>query len=314
MTESELIARIKERAAGDPSLIIGIGDDAAVIRPAAGMDLVATTDTLVEGVHFDSRFTPADIGHLALASNLSDLAAMGAEPRWVLLSLILPEGDASWVEGFLDGFLPLAAGHRVVLAGGNLARGPLNVTVQALGEAVPGKAATRRGALPGDLLAITGTIGDAAAALALGEDAAEALKLRLTRPVPRVAAGRALAGRAHAMTDLSDGLLADLAKLVHPSCGARVELSALPASATISDAVARTDDRWKLQLGGGSDYELLAALPPECERDLDALARTSGVALTAIGAVEDGGEIRCVTPDGGEWQQPVGAWEHFSAR
>lgn len=309
MTEAELIEHIRQRTPADASLVVGIGDDAAVIRPASGHDLVATTDTLVEDVHFDERFTPEDVGHLALASNLSDLAAMGARPRWVLLSLTLPEGDLSWIDGFLDGFLRLAASEHVVLAGGNLARGPRSITVQALGEVKPGQAVTRQGARPGDLLLVTGTLGDAAAALALGPAAPEALASRLTRPAPRIAAGRALAGSARAMIDLSDGLVADLAALLPPPLGARIELSGLPVSAALRSAVPDPGTRWKLQLDGGSDYELLAAVPPGL--GLETLTDEAATDLTVIGEVEAGGEIRCLALDGRARPLDVGGWDHF---
>ncbi|HVR82516.1 MAG TPA: thiamine-phosphate kinase, partial [Luteimonas sp.] len=213
MAEFDLIARIRARARSRDDVVLGIGDDAALLRVPAGKLLVIATDTLNSGVHFPHDTAPTDIGWKALAVNLSDLAAMGAQPAWCTLSLSLPHGDAGWLDGFLDGFLALADQHGVALVGGDTTRGPLSVCVTVHGLVADGMALRRDGARVGDDIWITGTLGDAAAALVqwrAGGAADPALRARLDRPVPRVATGLALAGVAHACIDVSDGLLADL--------------------------------------------------------------------------------------------------------
>ncbi|MDZ7789571.1 MAG: thiamine-phosphate kinase [Xanthomonadales bacterium] len=237
MGEFELIERIRERASAGSGVVVGIGDDAAVLAPTTGHELVVTTDSIVLDRHFTADWPAADVGHLAANANLSDLAAMGARPRWALLALTLPEPDEAWLDGFLDGFLDAAAGVGVVLVGGNLARGPLNIGVELIGEVPAGQAVTRRGARSGDRVVVTGTLGDAAAALRLGDGAAPALRQRLHRPRARLAAGEALRGRARAMIDLSDGLLADLGHLLSEGQGAELDLDALPASAALVEGV-----------------------------------------------------------------------------
>jgi len=310
--EFDLIERIRRRAGASDSVVLGIGDDAAVIRPTPGMALVATTDALVLDRHFTADWAPADIGHLAMHANLSDLAAMGANPRWALLALTLPKDDPGWLDGFLDGFLGAAEATGVVLVGGNISSGPLNIAVELLGEAAPEKIATRRGAQPGDRLVVTGTLGDAAAALDLGRDAPEALIARLHRPQARLQAGRILATRAHALIDISDGLLADLGHLLHDDLGAEVRLDDLPASNALQAAVAEPMQRRRYQAGGGNDYELLAALPPEAARELDRLAVSAGVAMTEIGHFNDSGRVRCLDADGDELADLAPGWDHFS--
>lgn len=309
MGEFELIERIRERARPGPGVILGIGDDAAVVAPTAGHELVLTTDSLVIGRHFTAGWPAADVGHLAAHANLSDLAAMGAKPRWALLALTLPEPDEAWLDGFLDGFLDAVAEVGVALVGGNLARGPLNIGVELIGEVPAGQAVTRRGARRGDRVVVTGTVGDAAAALRLGEAAGSGLRQRLHRPLARLGAGQALRGRARAMIDLSDGLLADLGHLLATGQGAELDLDALPTSAALAEAVSDPAERAQLQVGGGSDYELLAVVSPET--DMGALSEAAGVALTDIGRITDSGRIEFRPSD---TQGPVRfgcGWDHF---
>ena len=234
MREFELISRIRERVASRDDVVLGIGDDAALLLPPAGMQLVVAMDTLNEGVHFPAGTAPSAIGWKALAVNLSDLAAMGATPAWCTLSLSLPEPDAGFIDGFLDGFLQLAQRHDVALVGGDTTRGPLSVCVTVHGFVEPGQALRRDGARVGDEVWVSGTLGDAAAALAQwrGGDAMDAsLRERLDRPTPRLALGRALRGIATACIDVSDGLLADLAHVCKASgVGAEVDAAALPAA------------------------------------------------------------------------------------
>lgn len=312
MGEFELIERIRRRVGPSDSVPLGIGDDAAVVMPTPGMGLVATTDALVLDRHFTDDWAPADIGHLALHANLSDLAAMGATPRWVLLALTLPRDDPDWLEGFLDGFLGAAERAGVVLVGGNISSGPLNIAVELLGEAAPERIATRRGAQPGDRLVVTGMLGDAAAALALGREAPEALIARLHRPEARVQAGKVLAESAHALIDISDGLLADLGHLLDESLGAEIRLDDLPTSVALRAAVPDPAQRWRFQTGGGNDYELLAALPPRAAAALEQLAEAAGVPMAEIGHIDDSARVRCLDPDGAELADLAPGWDHFS--
>ncbi len=292
----------------DHGVVLGIGDDAAVLQPRRGMQLVATVDQLVDGRHFDGRATPADIGHLAAAANLSDLAAMGATPRWLLLALTLPDADLAWLDGFLDGFLDLAGRFGAELVGGNLTRGPLNISVTAFGEIAAGQFARRSGAQPGDRILVSGWPGDAAAALALDCPRSHPLCDRLVNPTPRVEHGRKLAGVARGMIDISDGLAADLAHLLGETRGAEIDIDRLPVSAALVDAVPDADQRIALQLGGGGDYELLAVVPEHAgiPKSID------GVPLTAIGTVTGEPGLRCIDADGRDVTPSVRGWDHFS--
>ena len=312
VAEFDLIDRIRRRVGMDDSVPVGIGDDAAVITPSAGKALVATTDSLVLDRHFTADWLPADIGHLAMHANLSDLAAMGADPRWALLALTLPEDDPAWLEGFLDGFLAAAESSGVVLVGGNISSGPLNIAVELLGEVSPDHIATRRGTRPGDWLVVTGTLGDAAAALALREKAPQDLARRLRRPEARIRAGRVLAQSVHAMIDISDGLLADLGHLLGDHLGAEVRLSDLPVSGALRKAIPDAMARWRLQAGGGNDYELLASIPAQSSASLDDLADEAGITLSVIGRVDGGGRVRCLDDKAREVPDLKPGWDHFS--
>lgn len=313
--EFDLIARIRARVRdSDPALLVGIGDDAAVFLPTPGLALVATTDSLVADRHFRSDWPASDLGHLALAVNLSDLAAMGARSRWALLSLTLPEPDENWLEGFLDGFLALAESSGTSLVGGNLASGPLNLGVQLIGEIEPDRLTLRRGARVGDRVLVTGTIGDAAAALALGSTADALLHRRLRRPDARLEAGQHLAGAVSAMVDVSDGLLADLGHLLEGGFGAEIELSRLPASRALESAVPASDRRWSMQLSGGNDYELLVAAPAEKAAGLVERLNGMGLRLTDIGRITGSGRIECRRPDGTLFESTRSGWDHFDDR
>lgn len=307
--EFDLIARIRARAAaiadGRGDIVLGIGDDAALLQVPAGQALVVATDTLNAGVHFPDDTAPADIGWKALAVNLSDLAAMGAEPAWCTLSLSMPVSDSDWLEAFLDGFLELAATHRVALVGGDTTRGPLSVCVTAHGFVEPARALRRDGARVGDDVWVSGTLGDAAGALLqwrAGEGSVARLRARLDRPSPRVAFGMALRDIAHAAIDVSDGLLADLGHVCAASgTGADVEVEALPASPALRAAF---DDarRTALQATGGDDYELCFAAPPGARDVVAAAARQAGVAATRIGRIVAGRRVCALRADGLAWE------------
>ncbi|HSR64954.1 MAG TPA: thiamine-phosphate kinase [Xanthomonadaceae bacterium] len=314
MAEFDLIARIQARATRRDDVVLGIGDDAALLRVPRDRLLVVATDTLNADVHFPEDTLPDALGWKALAVNLSDLAAMGATPAWCTLSLSLPEGDALWVERFLDGFLALANEHAVALVGGDTTRGPLSVCVTVHGLIEEGRVLARGGARIGDDLWISGTLGDAAAALSqwrAGGAAEPALRRRLDRPVPRLELGRALAGIASACIDVSDGLLADVGHLCAASgVGAEVQLAALPASPML--AMLFTDEtRHVLQAGGGDDYELCFAAAPAKRDAVLRAAREAGTPVTRIGCIEAGTGVRALLADGGAWRPPQHGYEHF---
>ena len=314
-SEFDLVARIRARAATRGDVVLGIGDDAALLQVPAGALLAVATDTLNAGVHFPDGTAAADIGWKALAVNLSDLAAMGARPAWCTLSLSLPSADPAWLDAFLDGFLALAATHDVALVGGDTTRGPLSVGVTVHGFADAGAVLRRDAARVGDDIWVTGALGDAAAALAQWRGGAAvdpALRARLDRPVPRVATGLALAGLAHAAIDLSDGLLADLGHVCRASgVGARLDVDALPASPALRanfDAMARR----ALQAAGGDDYELCFSAAATQRGAIDGLAATSGVAMTRIGRIVAGADVDAVDGQGRAWQAPAAGYEHFA--
>ena len=311
--EFDLISRIRARVAGRSDVVLGIGDDAALLAVPPGRHLVVTADTLNAGVHFPGATAAADIGWKSLAVNLSDLAAMGATPAWCTLSLSLPQADEAWLDAFLDGFLDLARQHDVALVGGDTTRGPLSISVTAMGLVEAGQALRRDGARAGDDLWVTGTLGDAAAALgpALeGRQASAALRLRLDRPTPRLAAGQRLSGLASACIDLSDGLLADLAHVCHRSgVGAEVELPALPASAGLLQREPAT--RWPLQACGGDDYELCFTATPRHREPILQAMDFAGVRVTRIGRIVAGQGVRARDGNGEEWLPAQAGYQHF---
>lgn len=312
--EFDLIARIRARVAERADVVLGIGDDAAVLQVPADRQLVVATDTLNAGVHFPAETAPADIGWKALAVNLSDLAAMGALPAWCTLSLSLPEGDAAFVDAFLDGFLSLAVAYDVALVGGDTTRGPLSVCVTVHGFVEPGRALRRDGAQVGDDVWASGTLGDAAAALVrwrAGGSVEPALRGRLDRPAPRVALGRGLLGLAHAAVDVSDGLVADLGHVcVASGVGAEIDVDALPASAVLRAAF-DGDLQRELQATGGDDYELCFTAPVSGREAVEQAARDAGVAVTRIGRIVAGRGVVASTAGGVAWTAHVGGYRHF---
>jgi len=311
--EFDLIARIRARAGSRDDIVLGIGDDAALLAPPPGRQLVVTADTLNEGVHFPHGTSPADIGWKALAVNLSDLAAMGAEPAWCTLSLSLPQSGTAWIDGFLDGFLTLAGEHGIALVGGDTTRGPLSVSVTAMGFVDAGRALRRDGARIGDDVWVTGTLGDAAGALALLEtDPAHALRARLDRPTPRVRAGLELGGLANACVDVSDGLLADLGHIASRSgVAAQVDVGALPMSDALRGALDDTT-RTALQAGGGDDYELCFTAPADAHARIDAVSSQLGLRITRIGWITAGEGVHPVDADGQPWSPPRRGYDHFA--
>lgn len=335
MGEFELIARYF--AAGGvrrEDVALGIGDDGAVLRCCPDQQLVVAIDTLVEGVHFPVGTAPEDVGFKSLAVNLSDLAAMGAEPAWATLALTLPMPDESWVAGFCRGFFHLARTHDVALVGGDTTRGPLTVTVQAHGWVPTDQALRRGGAQPGDLVYVTGTLGDAGLGLAhrlghcglperalTGESSCLA---RLNRPEPRVALGRALRGLASAAIDISDGLSADLGHVLEQSgVGARLDVDALPQSDHYRLAAAGTQACFGrsphrelpapayFALTAGDDYELCFTVAPNRVAEVAAAAVRAVTAVTCIGTIETAPGLRLTLPNGRSISfEPLG-YAHF---
>ncbi len=286
--EFELIERhLRGLGAARGDVVLGVGDDCALVTPPPGHELALAADTIVEGVHFPRGLAPADIGHRVLAVNLSDLAAMGAEPAWALLTLTLPVPDEAWLDAFAAGFGALALRHGIALVGGDTTSGPLTATVAITGFLSPGTALRRSGAHAGDSVWVSGFPGEAAAGLAVLQGRVEGprqararLAARFLRPEPRVAIGRALRGAATACIDVSDGLAGDLGKLCAASgVGAALEGGRLPVS---TDLVACTGDGQarRYLLAGGDDYELLFTLPPGVEPPA-----VDGVPLTRIGVI-----------------------------
>jgi len=320
--EFELIDRYFARRANGPAprgdVIVGIGDDAAVLRVPPNADLVAAVDTLVEGRHFPAGSDPRSIGHRSLAVNLSDLAAMGATPAWATLALTIPAADAEWLEGFSSGLLRLAADHDVTLVGGDMTAGPLTVSVQILGFVDRGGALRRGGAAAGDLLAVTGTLGDAGAGLALrmgrmstaNRAAADELIRRFEYPAPRVAFGATARGVASAAIDISDGLAGDLPKLAAASgLAAAVDVAKLPLSAAMRSVVPESEAR-EFALAAGDDYELLLAVPPERFDELAAAAHQLNLTLTAIGELRPGNGVMW-SMHGVFYAPAVRGYDHF---
>lgn len=318
-SEFDLIARYFSRGPvqrGD--VVLGVGDDCALLEVPAGRQLAISIDTLVEGTHFARDADPRALGHKALAVNLSDLAAMGAEPAWATLALTLPVADESWLAAFAGGFLALGERHGVQLVGGDTTRGPRSITVQVHGFVEPGRALRRDGARAGDLVYVTGTLGDAGLALLaqqglfVGLGVLDGLRERLDRPTPRLAEGRALAGVASAAIDVSDGLAADLGHVCAASgVGATLFLERLPCSAAVRDYVAGTGD-WSVPLAAGDDYELCLTVPAARQAEVEALGAALPAGLHWIGTIERGAGVRLVLPDGATIDQAPVGYDHFA--
>ena len=319
MTEFELIRTwFGDVGYRRSDVLLGVGDDGAVLQPPTGQHLVMATDSLVAGVHFPDDAPPDAVGEKALAVNLSDLAAMGAEPAWILLALTLPEADDNWLRGFASGLSNLARHYQLRLVGGDTCRGPLNITVQVAGFLPPGASLRRSGARPGDAIIVSGTLGDAMLGLSLwrgradrGDPDVAYLIDRLHRPSPRVSLGRALRGRATAAIDVSDGLAADLRHLLAASdCGATLDVDRLPLSEPGLRFGGR-DRQWRHALSGGDDYELCFTLPRSRLHELDAIASRLGVSLTRVGHVQPEPGLRLVRGDGTPVALETSGYAHF---
>jgi len=314
--EFEIIARYFTRPSSDADVALGIGDDAAVL--AVDGHLAVTVDTLVAGVHFPDGMAPSLLGHRLMAVNLSDLAAMGAQPRWATLALTLPSADELWLDGFSRGLFELADRYGISLVGGNLSRGPLTLTLQLMGRVDPKNMLTRSGGHVGDDIYVTGTLGDSAAGVALVLErsaapqgsAAAALKERFYRPVPRVGAGLALRSLATAAIDVSDGLLADLGHICRASgCGATIDVERIPLSAELL-SLFPPQEALAQALGGGDDYELCFTAPPSRAEEVEAALEAAGTPVRRIGQLVAGQTVVC-RRDGDPFTPPLRGYRHF---
>jgi thiamine-monophosphate kinase len=312
--EFDIIARYFTRRLVRSDVLLGVGDDAAVLDAPPDRKLVVAMDTIVEGVHFPQGTSAEDVGYRALAVNLSDVAAMGAQPSWMTLSLSLPSADERWISGFACGLFELADRYNVALVGGDTVRGPLVATVQIGGWVEADRWLTRSGAQAGDLLFVSGTPGEAAAGLAVIQKQIEGgrsgayLRRRFLRPEPRLELGRRLRTIVSAAMDVSDGLLTDVEKLCAASaCGAVLDVDALPASSPMRELfgdAACVD----YQLGGGDDYEIIFTASPDRTRDLAQLRQAH--AFTQIGLITAERGVRC-RRHGESFATKRGGYDHF---
>ena len=316
LSEFDLITRYFNRPTRHT--VLGVGDDAALLALTPGHELAVSTDTMVEGVHFFPDMEPDSLGHKALAVNLSDLAAMGATPKWAMLVLTLPKADEAWLEGFARGFFALATDHKVDLIGGDTARGPRNICVQVMGEVPNGRALRRDGAKGGDDVWVSGHLGAAAAAVAhrkgdlrlRGSLLAHCIA-RLDRPTPRVALGRMLVGIANSAIDISDGLVADLGHICERSgVGAAIEFAAVPCSAELMPLRAQALVT-KAILSGGDDYELCFTAVAGRKSEIEALSGQSELVLTRIGRIVAGNGVVVKDQAGKPMSVKDGGFDHF---
>jgi thiamine-monophosphate kinase len=313
MNEFQLIGRFFTGC--DADALLGVGDDAAILAPTPGHVLHAAVDTMVCGRHFFADVDPGALGHKALAVNLSDMAAMGARPRWALLSLVLPDVDPAWLEAFANGLRALAGRHGVSLVGGDTTRGPLTVSVTILGETPVGKALCRHGARRGDDIWVSGRLGLAALAVRCHENNSDAppktvldeCRRVLDLPTPRLALGAALLDVAHACIDVSDGLLADLGHILERSrLGGEVWLDALPTHPWLA---ARRESCADLIAAGGDDYELCFTAPVSARADIEAMSVLCPVAR--IGRIDDSSALRLLDAGGRTVSLGSNGFDHF---
>lgn len=332
MSEFDLIQRYFTRAT--PSAVLGVGDDAALLKIGCGMELAVSTDMLVSGTHFFPDADPCLLGHKTLAVNLSDLAAMGAVPRWATLALSLPGADEAWLEKFSRGFFSLAEQYGVELIGGDTTRGPLNLSVTIMGELPAGSALRRDGAQAGDDVWVSGTLGEAALALAhlqgrivLPQEIFAACAARLHQPQPRIALGLALRGIANSAIDISDGLLADLGHILERSgVAAEIEFAEIPSFPRrrepsdfigIDSRLRGNDDTrnalvQRCVLAGGDDYELCFTAPEPRRAEIEKISATLALPLARIGKITAGQGCVVRAADGGAMQVEEQGYDHFA--
>ncbi|MES2534404.1 MAG: thiamine-phosphate kinase [Pseudomonadota bacterium] len=319
-SEFELIARYFMRPSRHASRVaLGIGDDCALLSPSPGMQMAISSDMLVEGRHFFPGADPVKLGHKCLAVNLSDLAAMGAQPVAFTLALALPDAEDEWLAAFSKGLFSLADAHACELIGGDTTRGPLNICITIFGELPAGQALRRDAAQAGDDIWISGTLGDARLALAglrgevdLDNKTLDAAAIRLHQPLPRVALGLALRGLAHAAIDISDGLIGDLGHILQRSnAGASLKVDALPAGAMLASQA--TDMRRRFALAGGDDYELCFTAPVSARQAVAAAAIRAATPVTRVGRIEAASGLRLIDAAGETIDLPVTSFDHFTS-
>jgi thiamine-monophosphate kinase len=315
--EFGLINTYFARAQVSSDVLLGIGDDCAIVQPPAGRHLVMSIDTMVEGVHFPKGTSAERIGVRVMCAALSDLAAMGARPHWFTLALTLPEADPEWVAGFADGLLSMANQHECCLIGGDTTRGPLCISIQVHGSVEPGRALRRSGARPDDIIYVTGNLGDGAAALAVIQKKMTVspgvfsyLLKRFYAPTPRLVEGEILVGTASAVIDISDGLYADLGKICEASAvGALVDVSRLPISEHWRNYTAE-DKRLEWALTGGDDYQLCFTVPREQVAKLEGWIKEGRITATAIGKITSKSDLVLVK-NGKSYDPPLKGYNHF---
>lgn len=314
-SEFKIINRYFHHPIHRQDVLLGPGDDCALLKVPPGQTLAVTIDTLIAGIHFFADVDPKDLGYKALAVNLSDLAAMGATPAWVTLAITLPDHDPTWLAGFHQGFCSLLDEFNVALVGGDLTRGPvLTITCQAHGFLPEGSALRRSAARAGDLIYVTGDLGDAGLALeqlnhsALPPNAAVLAKLLC--PTPRVNAGLILRQYAHAAIDISDGLIADLGHILEEShVGATLHVDDLPLSPTLKTIPIQ--DAYRLALSAGDDYELCFTVSPQQQTPLLAALGPLKTKVTCIGVIEPTLGLRLLTADQRVYEFSSTGYEHF---
>jgi thiamine-monophosphate kinase len=334
MGEFDLIERYFKAPARamqfNEAVALGIGDDCALLQPAAGMQLAISSDLLVEGRHFFADVDPFTLGHKSLAVNLSDLAACGAKPVAFTLALSLPKADEAWLAPFSRGLLALATEHNCALIGGDTTQGPLNICITVFGEVPKQQALLRSGAKAGDDIYVSGTLGDARLALevlrgnlTLPDDAFAAAKARLETPTPRVELGMALRGIASSAIDVSDGLLGDLGHILKQSqVGAvintsatqhlnAIEFIAIESIKTPANAIFNHNLLLACILSGGDDYELAFTAPASQRSAVQAAAVASGTPVTRIGQIEAALGLRLIDDHGKPVKNSFESWDHF---
>lgn len=318
LTEFELIARYFSRPpTPDSRTALGVGDDCALMTPAPGMQLAISTDMLVEGRHFFPGADPLALGHKCLAVNLSDLAAMGAQPIAFTLALALPNADPAWLAPFSQGMLALADRHGCELIGGDTTRGPLTISITVFGEVPPQQALRRDAARVGDDIWVSGSLGDARLALAayrneLALSDAELLQAapRMHEPTPRVELGLALRGIAHAAIDISDGLAGDLAHILQRSRhGATLDIDALPPGNVLQQR--DIELRRRFTLAGGDDYELCFTAPVRQREAVQKAAHAAGVDVARVGHIDSEPGLRLLDASGEPLQLDLASFDHF---
>jgi thiamine-monophosphate kinase len=301
MNEFELIQNYFNWPLSDPGIELGIGDDAAIFNLDSGYQLVTTTDTLSEGVHFFKNDSPEDIAYKSLAVNLSDIAAMGATAKCFTLALTLPKLDEIWLKQFSQSLKQTSKKYNVSLIGGDTTRGPLNITITMMGVVETSKAIKRSGARNGDNIYVSGEIGDAALCLKkinAGERPHKAELIKLNRPIPRIELGSALKGIANSCIDISDGLEQDLSHIIKASkVGAMVDIQELPLSQSMIKYIESNDD-WALPLCGGDDYELCFTAPENFYSEIINIAEFCKIKITKIGVINDSKDLKIKGYDG----------------